>query len=103
MKRFWWMSAVVMFVVAVLAVKQCGEWLDDNAMAAVEPDPSTMKPCQGRKPVKEHGRRFYWYCGVGRDEDLGAHLGVAKVDAIATQRRPTVGAACGRTGLAGSR
>jgi hypothetical protein len=93
-----------LFTLVVLGVKECGEWLDETAMAAVEPDPSTLKPCVGRKPVREHGRKYIWYCGSGRDEAAdraGARL--AAVDAVATKGRTTVGAACGRTSVARGR
>lgn len=100
-----WAPAVVLFVFVALAAKQCGEWLDESALAAVEPDLSTMRPCVGRKPVREHGRKYVWYCGtgVGSESNVGTHLGVAKVDAVAAPRRTTVGAACGRAGVAGHR
>ena len=100
-----WIPVAALFVLVVLAAKECGEWLDESAMAAVEPDPRTMRPCPGRKPVRENGRKYVWYCGtgVGTEGNVGAHLGVAKVDTVATTGRTTVGAACGRAGAKGHR
>jgi hypothetical protein len=94
---------IILFVLVVLAVKQCGEFMDDSAMSAVEPDPTTMMPCPGRKPVKEHGRKYYWYCGVGTEPDGSTHHNVAGVDARPAARRTKVGASCGRTGAARGR
>ena len=98
-------ATAVLFTLLVLAVKECGEWLDESAMAAVEPDPKTMKPCPGRKPVRENGRKHVWYCGQPTHLDAQGgqrtHLGVAKVDAVAPKGRTTVGAACGRAGAQG--
>ena len=93
--------AAVLFVMLVLAVKECGEWLDEDAMAAVEPDPRTMKPCVGRKPVREHGRKYVWYCGDSGEQVARAASSVAQLDAGTTKGRAKVGAACGRTGTQG--
>ncbi len=92
-----------LFTLVVLGVKECGEWLDETTMAAVEPDPSTLKPCVGRKPVREHGRKYVWYCGDGRPAGADAHQRLVAVDAVATKGRTTVGAACGRTSVARGR
>ena len=92
---------MVLFVLVVLAVKQCGEFMDDSELSAVEPDPSTMKPCLGRKPVKEHGRKYVWYCGDGDGNTAGVGERMAGVAERPAQRRAKVGAACGRAGVAG--
>ena len=100
-----WVPISALFILVVLAVKECGEWLDESAMVAVEPDPRTMKPCSGRKPVRENERKYVWYCGtgVGTEGNVGTHLGMAKVDAVPAKGRAKVGAACGRAGVAGHR
>jgi len=100
-----WVPVAALFVLVVLAAKECGEWLDERAMAAVEPDLGTMKPCPGRKPVREHARKYVWYCGagVGTEGNVGTHLGMAKVDAVPAKGRAKVGAACGRASAAGHR
>lgn len=96
---------MVLFVLVVLAAKQCGEFMDDTALAAVEPDPSTMKPCPGRKVFKQNGRKYYWYCGTGVDRQggVGTHLGMAAVDERPAQGRTEVGASCGRAVASGHR
>ena len=103
MKQIHLLPWAILFVLVVLAVKQCGEFMDDSAMSAVEPDPSTMKPCLGRKPVKEHGRKYVWYCGMGTESGGATHLGLAGMDERPAQGRAKTGVDRSRAGAAGHR
>jgi hypothetical protein len=62
--RLWWLPWAMLFVAAVAGTKRCAEaYVGDEAVVTEGFDPETWKPCPGRKPVREDGHKYVWYCG----------------------------------------
>ena len=64
MKRLWWTPWFAFFVSMTMLSKMCCEYaVADVPIVTSGYDPETWKPCPGRKPVRSHGHKYYWYCG----------------------------------------
>ena len=85
MVTIWWARFLVMaervtrlvpwlmlFVVTVLGTKTSLEWLDERALAAVEPERSAWVRCPGRKPVGKGRSRGTWYCAPDHPDVIAA-------------------------------
>lgn len=64
LRRLWWLPWVLFFVLVVTGTKRCAESLvGEEAVVTEGFEPETWKPCPGRKPVREDGHKYVWYCG----------------------------------------
>lgn len=76
---------LLLFVVTVLGTKAALEWLDEDALEAVEPDRSTWVRCPQRKVKKSGSAAYaYWYCAPDHPDVIAAR----SQQAAASERVP---------------